>query len=170
MPLGFSLTGSGTSRLNMSFIGTYLDTYRSTVVAAIPERVTIAEGSISGNPLPRWRHTARFSYVDGPLQTSLRWRYNGPVSDPRLNNTFNGLVRVPQDPTLFSNPRIGAYNYFDLTVTASVTQNFQLTAGVNNIANAKPTVLGSLQEQGNNYPGTYDVLGRDFFVSGRLTF
>ncbi len=170
VPVAFSLTGSGSSRLNMSFIGTYLDTYRSTVVAAIPERVTIAEGSISGNPLPRWRHTARFSYIDGPAQLSLRWRYTGPVSDPRITNTFNGLVRVPQDPAQFSNPRIGAYNYFDLTVSASVTQNFQLTAGVNNIANVKPTVLGSLQEQGNNFPGTYDPLGRDFFVSGRLTF
>lgn len=169
-PLGFSLTGSGSSRLNMTLQGTYLDTYRSTVVAAIPERVTIAEGSISGQPLPRWRHTARFTYVDGPAQLSLRWRYNGPVTDPRINNTFNGLVRVPQDPALFVNPRIGAYNYFDLTLSASVTQNFQLTAGVNNLANAKPTVLGSLQEQGNNYPGFYDPLGRDFFVSGRLTF
>jgi outer membrane receptor protein involved in Fe transport len=42
--------------------------------------------------------------------------------------------------------------------------------GVNNLFNEKPQVLGSLAEQANTYPGAYDVLGRDFFVSGRLSF
>ena len=32
------------------------------------------------------------------------------------------------------------------------------------------TVLGDNQEQANTYPSTYDVLGRDFFVSANFKF
>lgn len=167
LPLNFSLTGSDESRLTFFFLGTYLDEYRTTAVAAIPERVTIGEGTIA---LPKWRHTARLGYVDGPAQISLRWRYNGPGIDSRIINTFNGLVRTEQDPALFPNRRVGAFNYFDLTGSVAVTDNFQLTAGVNNLFNKTPTVLGTAQEQGNNVPGFYDPLGRDFFVSARLNF
>jgi iron complex outermembrane receptor protein len=167
LPLNFSLTGSDQSRLTLFFLGTYLDEYRTTAVAAIPERVTIGEGTIA---LPKWRHTARIGYVDGPAQISVRWRYNGPGVDTRIINTFNGLVRTEQDPALFPNRRVGAFNYFDLTGSVAVTDNFQLTAGVNNLFNKTPTVLGAAQEQGNNFPGFYDPLGRDFFVSARLNF
>ncbi len=167
IPLNFSLTGSDESRLTFFFLGTYLDEYRTTAVAAIPERVTIGEGTIA---LPKWRHTARLGYVDGPAQISLRWRYNGPGIDSRIINTFNGLVRTEQDPALFPNRRVGAFNYFDLTGSFAVTDNFQLTAGVNNLFNKTPVVLGTAQEQGNNVPGFYDPLGRDFFVSARLNF
>jgi iron complex outermembrane receptor protein len=170
MPFNFSLTGAGSSRLNFFFLGTYLDQYRSTAVAAIPERETIAEGSISTNPLPRWRHTSRLTMSDGPANLSLRWRYLGPVTDPRITNTFVGLDRVPQDAALFPNARLGSVNYFDLTAAFDASDNLQITMGVNNLFNQKPEVLGSLQEQANTYPGTYDVLGRDFFVGARLQF
>ncbi len=167
VPLNFSLTGSDESRLTLFFLGTYLDEYRTTAVAAIPERVTIGEGTIA---LPKWRHTVRLGYVDGPAQISLRWRYNGPGIDSRIINTFNGLVRTAQDPALFPNARVGAFSYFDLTGSFAVTDNFQLTAGVNNMLNKRPPILGAAQEQGNNVPGFYDPLGRDFFVSARLNF
>jgi hypothetical protein len=32
------------------------------------------------------------------------------------------------------------------------------------------TLLGDNQEQANTYPSTYDVLGRDFFVSANFKF
>jgi outer membrane receptor for ferrienterochelin and colicin len=51
-----------------------------------------------------------------------------------------------------------------------VNDNFTMNVGVNNLFDKMPQVLGSLAEQANTYPGSYDVLGRDFFVSGRLRF
>ncbi|TKD52262.1 TonB-dependent receptor domain-containing protein [Sphingomonas baiyangensis] len=170
MPLGFSLFGNGESRVNFFYLGTYLDRYRSTAVASIPERVTIAEGSFSGNPLPQYRHTTRLTYSDGPASLSLRWRYFGKVQDFRIENTFSGLDRVGTDPALLVNPFVSEVNYFDLTANVDVSDNFTLTMGVNNLFDEKPEVLGSLQEQANTYPGSYDVLGRDFFVGARLQF
>lgn len=174
MPFDFSITGNGSSRVNFSFFGTYLDKFRSTAVAAIPEREEIAEGSVASlptlNPMPRWRHNTRLTFSDGPVNLSLRWRYFGPVQDRRLENTFVGLDRVPQDAALFPNARLGSVNYFDLTTAVQANENLQITLGVNNLFNQKPEVLGSLQEQANTFPGVYDVLGRDFFVGARMTF
>ena len=61
-----------------------------------------------------------------------------------------------------------------------------LTLGVNNLFDKLPqtprfdgiivsgdndgTLLGDNQEQANTYPSTYDVLGRDFFVSAVIKF
>jgi outer membrane receptor protein involved in Fe transport len=40
-----------------------------------------------------------------------------------------------------------------------------MTFGINNLFDKKPPIIGSNQEQANTYPGTFDVLGRDLFVS-----
>jgi len=169
-PLPFSLTGKSQSKLSLYFLGTWLDKYRSTALAEIPERETIGEGSVAGNPLPKWKHTARLTLSDGPVTVSGRWRHVGEVEDPRIKNTFQGLERIGTDPALLTTPQIDAVNYFDLTLGFDITDHFTLNMGVNNILDKTPQVLGSLQEQANTFPGTYDVLGRDFFVSTRLRF
>lgn len=170
LPLGFSLMGNGASRLNLFFLGTYLHRYRSIPVASIPERETIGEGSISTTPLPRWRHTARATLQDGPATVSFRWRYDDGVQDPRIRNTFDGIDRVGTDPANLTVPYLRSANYFDLSFGFDASDNLTLTMGVNNLLNRKPQVLGSSQEQANTYPGFYDVLGRDYFVSARLRF
>jgi outer membrane receptor protein involved in Fe transport len=167
IPLNFSLFGGEQSRLSFFYLGTYLDKYRNTAIAAIPERVTISEGTPL---LPEYKHTTRLSYIDGPGTISLRWRYTDGVQDGRIKNTFVGLERVGTDPAVLSTPFVDDIHYFDLTFGFDVSDNFTLNMGVNNLFNEKPQVLGSLAEQANTYPGAYDVLGRDFFVSGRLSF
>ena len=59
---------------------------------------------------------------------------------------------------------------FDLSFAFDVNENYSLAMGVNNLFNKKPQVIGDNQEQANTYPGSYDVLGRDFFVSANLKF
>jgi outer membrane receptor protein involved in Fe transport len=178
LPLNFSLFGRERSRVSFYVLGTYLDKFRFTALADIPERVTIGEGSLgfpspaanSTTPLPKWRHTARLTLTDGPLTVSGRWRYLASVEDFRIKNTFNGLQRIGTDPQFLTTPKVPAVNYFDLTFGFDVTDKFSLNLGVNNLLDKQPKVLGSLAEQANTYPGTYDVLGRDFFVSTRLRF
>ena len=61
--------------------------------------------------------------------------------------------------------RIPAYSLVDLSFNYDVSDNVAITAGVNNIANKQPPVLGTNQEQANTYASSYDTLGRDYFVS-----
>jgi outer membrane receptor for ferrienterochelin and colicin len=61
--------------------------------------------------------------------------------------------------------RIPSYSLFDLSFAYDISDNVALTAGVNNIANKQPPILGTNQEQANTYGSSYDVLGRDYFIS-----
>ena len=87
---------------------------------------------------------------------------------------FNGSERIP------------AYDLIDLTLSYMATEETTITFGVNNLFDNLPqtprfdgllvsnendgTLLGDNQEQANTYPSTYDVLGRDFFVSVNFKF
>lgn len=167
IPLNFSLTNAGSSRVVFNYNGTWLDTYRSTPITAIPEREFIFEGTY-GQPI--YRHTARLSVQDGPALLSLRWRFNGKTQDSRINNIFNGTARIGTDPALLPVPRLGGFSLFDLTAAIDATDALTLSLGVNNMFDVKPPVLGGASEQSNTLPGFYDVIGRDFFVSARMRF
>ena len=51
-----------------------------------------------------------------------------------------------------------------------VTPRWVTTCRTNNLFDKQPPIIGSNQEQANTYPGVYDVLGRDFFVSAQFRF
>lgn len=159
--VGFSLLGNEDARLSLFFIGTYTDKSDTTPVAALPDQINHCAGRFGilacGNPTPRYKWSTRASFGDGQLTTSFRWRHLSQVRDD-------------DDGTDYTVERIPAYNLYDLTLSFDVNDNYTLSAGVENLLNKKPTILGSNQEQANTYPGTYDVLGRDFFVSARLRF
>lgn len=156
-----------TGRLSFFYLGTLLEEYRNTTIQAIPEREAIVEGTF-GQPV--YRHTTRLTYADGPAQVSFRWRFEGKTQSSRINNVFLGTTRIGTNPTTIARPYLGEISYFDLTFSYDVTENFQFTAGVNNILDRQPPVLGTDAEQANTLPSFFDVLGRDYFVSAKLTF
>jgi outer membrane receptor protein involved in Fe transport len=158
-PLGFSLWGQEESRLNFFFLLNYSDENDFVPTAGVDETVQCAGrfGLNCGNPTPKWKWSSRLSWLDGPVTTSVRWRHIGAVTDD-------------DDNTDFFVDSIDAYDLFDLTLAFNASDNFTLNVGVNNIFDVQPPILGFNQEQANTYPGVYDVLGRDFFVSGQLRF
>lgn len=158
--LGFGLLGE-TSRLNFFFLGTWTKNNTIRSVNGDPATDTDCAGkfgvSFCGQPQPTYKWTSRLSWIDGPLTTSLRWRHLGGATD--------------DDPTTdYTVERLKAYNLYDLSFSVDATDNLTLAAGVNNLLNKKPTELGSNAEQANTYPGVYDVLGRDYFVSAQIRF
>jgi outer membrane receptor protein involved in Fe transport len=161
VPMDFSFTGAGESRLNFFVLGTWTDKFDITPVADLPDQVNNCAGRFGilacGSPIPEWKWTSRVSYLDGPFTTSVRWRHIGSVND--------------DDPdTEYSAEKIDAYDLFDLTLSYDITESFGLTAGVNNLFNKKPQLLGDNQEQANTYPSVYDTLGRDYFISANFKF
>ncbi len=159
MPLNFSLAGAGDSRLNFFFLLNYSDENDFTPTAGVPLTVECAGrfGLNCGNPTPEWKWSSRLSWIDGPITTSVRWRHLGETRDD-------------DDTTDFFVETIEAYDLIDLAVAFNVSDNLTLNMGVNNVFDTQPPVIGSNQEQANTYPGVFDVLGRDFFVSAQFRF
>ncbi len=180
----FSLfTGDGESGLDFSFLGTWTDTFFIQPVADLPaveECAGLFGGACpnTGDPTPSFRWVSRLSWNDGPVTTSLRWRHLSGVDDADDGTdfaAFNGAERIP------------SYDLFDLTFAVEASENLTITAGIRNLFNKLPgapefdangfvtntpsgLLLGDNQEQANTYPSTYDVLGRDFFISAGFSF
>ena len=170
------LTDTGASDFNLSFLGTWTENSYYVPVAELNNRVDCAGefGGQCGEPTPSFKWTARASLTDGPLTTSVRWRHLSAVDDNDddvLYTDWNGVERI------------SAYDLMDLTFSMEIMENYTVALGVNNVFNTLPgtpqfdedgiyvinrpnsLLLGDNQEQANTYPGTYDVLGRRFFLS-----
>jgi len=160
-PLGFSLIGGEESRLNFFFLGTYVDEYNITPVADLPDEVNECAGRFGilacGEPIPRYKWSSRLSLIDGPMTLTGRWRHIGSVEDD-------------DDATFYTVERIDAIDYFDLAFAFDVSDGLRLTMGVNNLLDTNPQIVGVNQEQANTWPNTYEVIGRDFFISANLRF
>ncbi len=156
-----SIMGDGDSKLAFFFLGTWTDKSSLTPVAALPDQVNQCAGKFGilncGNPTPRYKWTSRVSWVDHGLTSTVRWRHLSAVRDD-------------DDATTYFVDRVPAYNLVDLAFSFDITDQYNLSLGVNNLFNKRPPIIGTNQEQANTYPGTYDVLGRDFFVSTRFKF
>ena len=158
MPLSFSMTGAGESRLNFFFLGNYSWESNFTPLSDLPEEVTECAGTFGlncGDPTARWKWSSRLSLIDGPVTASVRWRHIGSTTDDE-----GGYVVSDLD----------SYDLFDLAFSVNAGDHLTLNFGVNNLLDKQPPIIGSNQEQANTYPGTFDVLGRDFFVSANLRF
>lgn len=159
VPLSFGVM-SNESKLSFSTLATYTIKNKFFAVQELSEFTDCAGRfgqSVCGNPQPTWKWNSRLSWLDGPLTTSIRWRHLGKVRDD-------------DDATDYVVENLKSYDVFDLSLSADVTDNLSLSAGVNNVFNKIPQLIGDNQEQANTYPGVYDVLGRDFFVSVNFKF
>ena len=181
--LPFSITGNDEARLSVNFLGNWTESY---FLDPIADGANVFEcaGSFggacpnTGDPRPSFSWTSRVSYIDGPFTFSTRWRHLSSVSDFDDGTdftAFNGIEDIP------------SYDVIDLTMQFAANENLTVTFGVNNLFDTLPgtpefdengfvtnrpngLLLGDNQEQANTFPSTYDVLGRDFFISAEFSF
>lgn len=158
--LGFSVLSNEDARLNFFALATYTDRFDITPVAGL-DQVNECAGRFGvlacGNATPKFKAFSRVTLADGPGVISLRWRHLGPVRDDDADTTY--FVE-----------RIGAQNYFDLSASFDVSDNFNFSVGVNNLFDRQPPILGNNQNEANTQPEIYDPLGRDFFAAARFRF
>ena len=129
-------------------------------------------GSTCGQPQPEYSHIARIGYrADEGFSLNLSWRYFGATEvdllsdDPNLGD-LDAVQGVDELDT------IDSYSWFDLSGSVTVADTITLTAGVNNIFDKKPPLIGGAYSpsNGNTYPGIYDPVGRQLFLRASLEF
>ena len=116
-------------------------------------------GTISGNPqdaLPSWRAFTSLTVNTGLLGVTGIWRYTGA-----MDNRSNAI-----DPTLMV-PGTNDYSLFDLTAQLAVTDFLELQGGIINVTDAD---IQEIDGPSSTNLGTFDAIGRSFFIGARLRF
>jgi outer membrane receptor protein involved in Fe transport len=152
-----------TSSLGVNLQATRLMDHTLVPVASIPalsNQCADKFGATCADPEPRWKGVATVTWTNGPLMVLGRWRYIG-------NSYDDGTLGYPLAVT-----ELSPVNYFDLTGSYEVLKGISISAGVLNIANKQPRVLGDNDQAdtANTWPAVYDVVGRRVFLGVNARF
>ncbi|HEY5347698.1 MAG TPA: TonB-dependent receptor, partial [Rhizomicrobium sp.] len=134
-------------------------------VGSVWTNCTGAYGNSCGEPEPRWKGVTRFTWHDGPMSISLRWRFIDSVTNDRYLLPLRTGVGTVTPLSQITNPVFPIYNYFDLSGSYDINDNMSVSAGVNNIFNLTPPISINTSGYGNTWPSTYDSLGQMFFLN-----
>ena len=109
------------------------------------------------------RLTLQSSLLDRDVDVSLLWRYLSEMEVEPGSGNF-----LPEYSSM------DAANYFDLTVRGNITDEFEFTLGIMNLADREPPFVGSNIgatgfNSGNVYPSTYDPMGRRYSLTLRYS-
>ena len=78
---------------------------------------------------------------------------------------------VAPAPDRAGDKRLAAQSFFDLALTARVSDRLNLRLGANNIFDKSPPIVGSdVSANGNTFPQMYDSLGRFIFAGFTVDF
>jgi len=161
---GFEL---GKSRFDISTAWTRTKEFTLTPMQAQPQnknRCAGAYGSTCGEPIPELKGVTRVSWTYGDFGVSLRHRFVDSVTTDRyLLPKRNKAATIPALAT-FTNPKLDAQNYVDLSFTYDFGEKAEVHAGVNNVFDKDPPIIAGQGGYGNTYPSTYDYAGMTLFV------
>ncbi|MEC8036002.1 MAG: TonB-dependent receptor [Pseudomonadota bacterium] len=113
--------------------------------------------STPGRPLPKWKALTTVGYSSDVFGIGLRWRYQGKLRDI-------SAITTPAAEQVGLKP----YNLFDIFSTVDVTRNFQLRGGITNLFDRDIPFVAS--SQNGTDAGTYDMVGRSFYVGAKFNF
>lgn len=181
-------TDLGFAGLTLSFNGNWTEASRFQATPSAVDRECVGFYSVNcGSIQPEFSFNQRTTLTFGNIDLSLLWRYIHDVQyeplqfadDVATAESFGCRDPLGADPDgCVVNPEfrnIPAEHYFDFTARFAVTDNFTFTAGIQNLFDNQPTVVGSdvgstAFNSGNVYPSSYDALGRRFVFGARLRF
>jgi len=147
---------AGKLRFN-AIVNTYLKNESQSSVANPVIDCNGFYGTQCGNPLPTTRFTQRTTWDIKNFEVSYLWRYLGATKVEQAQIDAGGVFEDFQ--------KIGAYNYFDLSLGYNITKKVKVAALVTNVLEKDPPVVGNeagstSSNSGNTFPSVYDPLGR----------
>ena len=144
----------GPGSLDLNGVVNYLADYKQSFLSGLPF-VEFANTVSSTAAYFRWRPVLTATYSLDKLNAGLRWRFLPRTRDVTCASRCNA-------------PDTGSYSSFDLFGAYDLTQKVRLTAGIDNLFDRDPPVVGGVL--GNTNLGEYDVIGRQFYLAIRARF
>lgn len=148
--------GGGSGRFGISSVINYLDKFEIQNLPGAPFQ-DFARTIGSGTTLPRWRSTTSVTYGTDRFNALLRWRHVGAMDDASMVTNAASTT-----------PGVKAHDYFDLSLRVDPVERFSVRFGVNNLFDKTPPVVSGVL--GQTDAGTYDVLGRTFYLAATARF
>ena len=142
-------------KLDVQLNVTYLKSYE---LDGIEYKGTIGAYNISAT-LPEYKGVVRVGYDVGPV----RLTYMGTYWDSMDNQ---GNIPAFADGGYSG---VDAYWYHDVNAQWAVNDTVEIFGGVRNLGDEEPPVFDNAND-GNTDPNSYDVIGRYFYVGGKLKF
>jgi len=112
-----------------------------------------------------WHLFTTFGYANGPGSVGLRWQHLPALSpEPGSSAAVQG---------------VNAHDQFDLFGRWALSKRYELRAGVDNLLDADPEVVGAVHNTANpslsnNALGStnanYDTFGRRFYIAVKASF
>ncbi len=162
MNLGF-VPGMITTNVQYS----YLDSFKQSPFAgaAFTER----KGTWDAGYNYDWQLLSTIGYVDGPFSLGLRWSHKPGLDPPSSVSTSTVPVK--------------AYDLFDLYGRWSLSEKYELRAGIDNLMDKDPGIFGAIRvlntdgsvnvAQSNNAKGSsvvgQDTFGRRFYLALKVS-
>jgi iron complex outermembrane receptor protein len=140
-------------------VGTFLTEWDQQEVVGEPIEDCIGQwGGSCGQPTIEFQNNLRATWVTPwQLALSAQWRHMDGIDDI----TGRGWD-------------LDSVDYLDLSGIWDITEMISVRAGVNNVIDEEPPTADapgpSIGGNGNTFPGTYDALGRYWFVGATLQF
>jgi iron complex outermembrane recepter protein len=160
------------SSIHVSSDWNWVSQYTLIPIAALPndrEECVGAYGPTCLEPIPSLKGVTRVTWSNGPVAVSAGWRFINSVTIDKYLLPLRSGGTVPALDTL-TNPILPTANYLDLGATWNVTDNLQVSGGVNNVLGRDPPIVGSSAGYGNTWPATYDPYGQTFYFDFKAEF
>jgi iron complex outermembrane recepter protein len=150
----------GPGNLDVNLVANYTNSYEVQLLegSAWQEFAGTIDGTQNGGiPLPDWKSLLSLTYRLTDFEGGIRWRHLPSMDDVTA-------VTRPASPAA----GVPAYDVFDATVAYRLNDGILVRGGVNNIADEEPPIVGGTI--GQTQPGTYDIIGRYYYLGLQLNF
>jgi outer membrane receptor protein involved in Fe transport len=139
----------------LSFVASFLEQYAE---APFPGADLVDYTGTMTNTSFDYQTLTSFSYSKGPFSVGLRWQYlPSLVASPGSSSDVQGVA---------------AYQQIDAFGRWSVGTRYELRAGIDNLTDAQPKVVGASSTDANlgSSINAHDIFGRRFYMAAKVRF
>ena len=151
---------AGPGSLDLNILANFTNSFETKLLATSPWQDftgTIDGTQNGGIPIPDWKTLTSLTYRLTSFEGGVRWRHLPEMKDVTS-------VTRPASPAA----GVPAYDLFDLTLLYKFNDHLLVRGGVNNLTDEEPPIVGGTV--GQTQPGTYDILGRYYYLGLQLGF